>query len=86
MKLLSPVTESTWDVETNFKRRFSINVLCGIVDVMLSSPVILDDHMSGHNHLDFLQNGLPGQLQDFPLATRPLLIIPDVVRVFVKYV
>jgi hypothetical protein len=37
---------------------------------MLIGPVILDDHMAGHNYLDFLQNGLPEQLEGVPLATR----------------
>jgi hypothetical protein len=31
-------------------------------------PIILDDLMTGHNYLDFLQNGLP-ELEDVPLAT-----------------
>ena len=33
-------------------------------------PVILDIRMTGQNYLDFLQNGLPKQLEDVPLATR----------------
>jgi hypothetical protein len=33
-------------------------------------PIILDDHMTGHNYLDFLQNGLPEQLEDVALATQ----------------
>ena len=57
-------------METNFQRRFSINVWCGMIDDMLIVPVILDDRMTGQNYLDFLQNELPKQLQDVPLATR----------------
>ena len=30
----------------------------------------LDDRMTGQNYLDFLQNELPKQLEDAPLATR----------------
>jgi len=30
----------------------------------------LDVHMTGQNYLDFLQNELPNQLEDVPLATR----------------
>ena len=41
-----------------------------MIDDMLSDPVILDDLMTGKNYLDFLQNGLPEQLDDVPLATR----------------
>ena len=57
-------------VETNFQRRFSINVWCGMIDDTLIGPVILDDLITGQNYLDFLQNELPKQLQDVPLATR----------------
>jgi hypothetical protein len=56
-------------VETNFQCHFSINVWCGTINDMLTGPIILDDHMRGHNYLDFLKNGLPEQLEDFPLAT-----------------
>jgi len=41
-----------------------------LTDDMLSGPVILDDRMTGQNYLDFLQNELPKQLEDVPLATR----------------
>jgi hypothetical protein len=57
-------------VETNFQRRFSINVWCGMIDDVLIGPVILDDRITGQNDLDFLQNGLPEQLEDFSLAIR----------------
>jgi hypothetical protein len=57
-------------VETNFQRRFSIAVRCGMIDDVLVGPFILDDRMTGHNYLDFLQNGLPEQLEDVPLVTR----------------
>jgi len=57
-------------VDTNYQSRFSINVWCGMIDGMLTGPLILDDRMTGQNYLDFLQNGLPEQLQDVPLTTR----------------
>ena len=41
-----------------------------MIDDMLIGPVILDDRMTGQNYLDFLQNDLPKQLEDVPLATR----------------
>jgi len=41
-----------------------------MIDDMLIGPVILDDRMTGKNCLDFLQNELPKQLEDVPLATR----------------
>jgi hypothetical protein len=42
---------------------------CGMIDDMLFGPLILDDRMKGHNYLDFLQNGLPEQLEDVFLVT-----------------
>jgi len=59
-------------VETNFQRRFSIDVWCGMIDDMLIGPDILDDRVTEKNYLDFLQNELPQQLDDIPLATRIL--------------
>ena len=41
-----------------------------MIDDMLIGPVILDDRMTGQNYVDFLQNELPKQLEDVPLATR----------------
>ena len=37
---------------------------------MLIGPVVLDDLVKGKNYLDFLQNGLPEQQEEFPLATQ----------------
>jgi hypothetical protein len=56
-------------METNFQCPFSIDVWCSMIDYMLIGPVISDDHMTGHNYLGFLQNGLPEKLGDIPLAT-----------------
>jgi hypothetical protein len=55
-------------VETNFQRHFSISVCCGMLNDMLIGPVILDDRMTGNNYLNFLQNGLPEQLEDVPFG------------------
>jgi hypothetical protein len=41
-----------------------------MIDGMLIGPVILDDRITGHVYLDFLQNGLPEQLWNVPSATR----------------
>jgi len=41
-----------------------------MIDDMLIGPVILEDRMTGQNYLDFLQNELPKQLENVPLATR----------------
>ena len=42
---------------------------------MLIGPVILDSRMTGKNYLDFLQNELPKQLEDVPLATRTAMYL-----------
>ena len=55
---------------------FSINAWCGMIDDMLTGPVILDDRMAGQNYPDFLQNKLPKQLQDVPLATQIAMYFP----------
>jgi len=47
-----------------------------MIDDMLIGPVILDDHMTGQNYLDFLQNELPNQLEDVPLAKRIVMHFP----------
>jgi len=41
-----------------------------MIDDMLIGPFILDDHMTGQNYLDSLQNELPKQLKEIPVATR----------------
>jgi hypothetical protein len=40
-----------------------------MINDVLIRPVILDDCVTGPNYLDFVQNGLPDQLEDIPLAT-----------------
>jgi hypothetical protein len=41
-----------------------------MIDDLLIGLIILDDHITGQNYLDVLQNGLPEQLDDVSLATR----------------
>jgi glutaredoxin-related protein len=38
--------------------------------LLLIGSVILEDHMTGQNYLEFLQNELLEQLENVPLATR----------------
>jgi hypothetical protein len=38
--------------------------------LLLIGPVILEDRVTGQNYLEFLQNELPEQLEDVPLARR----------------
>jgi len=56
--------------DTKFQSSFSISVWCGMIDYMLTDPLILDDRMIGQNYLDLLRNGLPEKLEDVSLATR----------------
>jgi len=51
-------------LKQNFQCRFYINVWCGVIDDMLIRPFILDGRMTGQNYLDFLQYGLPEELED----------------------
>jgi hypothetical protein len=50
-------------VETNFQRLFCISAWCVMFSDMSIGPVILDDHITGQNYINFLQNGLPEQLR-----------------------
>lgn len=40
-----------------------------MIDDMLIDIVILDDRVTGHNYIDFLQNGL-SELENVPLVRR----------------
>jgi hypothetical protein len=40
-----------------------------MINDILIGPVIVGNHMTGHNYLHFSQNRLPNQLEDIPLAT-----------------
>jgi hypothetical protein len=57
-------------METNFQRPFSISVGCCMIDDIFIGPVILGSHITGHNYINFLQNGFSEQLEDVPLVTR----------------
>jgi hypothetical protein len=55
---------------TNFQRRFSVNVWCGVIDNRLIGPFVFDDNLTGYTYGEFLQNELPGLLEDIPLTVR----------------
>ena len=61
--------KSTWYCENKFSTSSFYQCVVQYDDDMLIGPVILDDRMTGQNYLDFLQNELPKQLEDVPLAT-----------------
>jgi hypothetical protein len=54
---LSEACESVWSVSW-------------LLWLLLIGSVILEDRMTGRNYPEFLQNELPEQLEDVPLATR----------------
>lgn len=55
--------------ESNFQRRFSVNVWCGVIGRNLIGPYIFNGRLSGEIYLDFLQNQLFDLLDDVPLMT-----------------
>lgn len=53
-----------------FQEEFSINVWLGICGDHLIGPHLLPSRLSGVSFLSFLENDLPGLLEDLPLALR----------------
>jgi len=54
---------------TNFQRRFTVNVWCGVLGNKLIGPFVLDN-LTGNAYEVFLRNELPGLLEDIPLMIR----------------
>ena len=52
---------------TNFQRRFSVNVWCGVLGNKLIGPFVFDNNLTGNTYEVFLRNELPGFLEDIPL-------------------
>ena len=61
---------------TNFQRRFSVNVRCGVLGNKLIGPFVFDNNLTGNAYEAFLWNELPGLLEDIPLMTRSCYSIP----------
>jgi hypothetical protein len=51
----------------------------------LIGPVIIEDRITGQNYLEFLQDELPEQLEDFPLATRIAMYFPHYTQLVIQY-
>ena len=49
---------------TNFQRRFSVNVWCGVLCNKLIGPFVFDNILTGNTHEVFLGNEFPGLLED----------------------
>jgi len=55
---------------TNFQRRFSVNVWCGVLGNKLIGPFVFDKNLTGNTYKAFLRNEFPGLLEDIPLVIR----------------
>jgi hypothetical protein len=55
---------------TNFQRRFSVSVCCGVIGNMLIGPFENENNLTGNTCEAFLRNDLPGLLEDIPLMVR----------------
>jgi len=55
---------------TNFQRRFTVNVWCGVLDNKLIGPFVFENNLTGNAYEVFLRNELPGLLEDIPLIIR----------------
>ena len=55
---------------TNFQRRFTVNVWCGVVGNKLIGPFVFDNNLTGNAYEVVLQNELPGLFEDIPLMIR----------------
>ena len=55
---------------SNFQRRFTVNVWCGVLGNKLIGPFVFDNNLTGNANEVFLRNELPGLLEDIPLMIR----------------
>jgi len=55
---------------SNFQRRFTVNVWCGVLGIKLIGPFVFDNNFTGKVYEVFLRNELPGLLEDIPLMIR----------------
>ena len=52
---------------TNFQRRFTVNVWCGLFGNKLIGPFVFDNNLTWNAYEVFLRNELPDLLEDIPL-------------------
>jgi len=52
---------------TKFRRRFSVNVWCGLLGNKLIGAFVFDNNLTGNTYEVFLRNELPALLEDIPL-------------------
>jgi predicted transcriptional regulator len=63
-----------WVRHVDNQRLWSVNVWGGVVGDYVIGPHFFDNHLNGHNYLQFLQNELPLLLEDVNLALRNNII------------
>jgi hypothetical protein len=56
--------------QRSFQRRFCVNMWAGVIGNRLIGPFKLPPRLNSTNYLEFLQNDLPGLLEDVPLHQR----------------
>jgi hypothetical protein len=56
--------------ETHFQHRFSVNIWCGVLNNLLIGPFAFQERLTSEHYLNFLQNELPGLMEDVPLQNR----------------
>ena len=57
-------------VESNYQRRFSVNVWCGVFGDQFIGLYIFPQRLSGEIYANFLQDELPALIENVPLQTR----------------
>lgn len=62
-----------WTVAGTHQQQFSLNIWCGIIGDILIGPHVLPNRLTGQAYRHFLEEILPGLLEEVPLATRVLL-------------
>ena len=55
---------------SNFQRRFSMDVWCGVLGNKLIGPFVFDNNLTRNAYEVFLRNELPGLFEDIPLMIR----------------
>lgn len=68
-----------WKKQKSFQRKFSVNVWAGVIGRTLIGPHYLPDKLDGPKYLSFLQNDIPGLLEEAGLLDleRPLIFQQD---------
>jgi len=61
---------------TNFQKRFSVNVWCGVLGNRLIGPFVFDNNLTGNTYEAFLRNELPGLFGRHPVNDKETNVLP----------